>query len=429
MSIIKSVLRIGFIGFLLLFTIYLLSTNFNLYSEKFRKAGEERDIILQLNFIGKELKSNNLGKRMQEIFPEGFVFTNVLYGLSWCELGISDSTKTIKAQALNEALYAYNQINTIHAKSIFSSSLIPENGIFYTGWNNYLLSKILLLDSNFNNSREFKIIYVKQCEAISNALVNSNSPFLQSYENQSWPADMCVAMASLSNHDKIFNPKYQTILSDWIINVKAKLDPKTKLVPHKVNSDNGKTVEGARGCSISLILRLMSEIDSNFAMEQYKLYKENFVSTTFGLPSINEYPKGQSGFGDIDSGPVIFGVGFAGTIVSLGTFSVLGDKDLSENEFKTINSFGLGTKNKETKKYILGLLPIADAFIAWGRSSGLSSTKSTIKPSKYWRLRYHMISITIITFTWSLLYFKKIRKKIFRKKIFRKKTEIATDKA
>lgn len=266
---------------------------------------------------------------MQNVFPEGFVFANVLYGLSWCEIGLVDSSLSSKEKALNEALYAYNQISSSKAKSIFDPTLNPENGIFYLGWNNYLLSKILLLDTNFNGSRYYKMVYNKNCDLIANALTHNSSPFLQSYQNQAWPADMCVAMASLSNYERINDSRFKNIIKNWVTQIKAKVDPRTKLIPHKVNHENGKTIEGARGCSISLILRLLSEIDHTFSKEQYTLYKKNFVTTTFGLPCVNEYPVGLCGSGDIDSGPVIFGVGFAGTIVSIGTFSAMEDYELA----------------------------------------------------------------------------------------------------
>jgi hypothetical protein len=392
-----------------IFTISVLWINFKLYSENFTTEEKRKDIILQLNFIGTELKSNNLGNRMQEVFPEGFVFTNALYGLSWCELANSDATDSeLKSKALKEAIFAYNEINSDEAKSIFDSHLTPENGIYYVGWKNYLLSNILKLDTTFADFSRLKTTFSEQCNIINEALKQSNSPYLQSYDSQSWAADMFLAMASLKNHDNIFKPKYENEISEWIKNAKNKLDPKTKLIPHKVNSRTGATVEGARGSSISLIIRLLAEIEPNFAKEQYELYKTYFVTTTFGLPSIIEYPKGQSGDGDIDSGPVIFGVGFSGTIVSIGTFAKLGNFDLAEQQYKTINAFGFGNKSENGKKYVFGLMPIADAFIAWGRATELN-IKNTTKPASItWRVKFHLISIVVLLILWTILYSKSI---------------------
>lgn len=220
------IIRKIFLIFIISITILFAWVNFKLYSGNFTKEEEREDILLQLNFLESELKNNNLADRMQAIFPEGFVFTNALYGLSWCEYGISDTSNIHKSRALTEALFAYEQINSEKAKSIFSPGLEPENGIYYLGWKNYLLSKILLLDANFPNSEEYKNIFSQQCALIISALEKSNTPFLPSYQNQTWPADMCVAMASISNYDKLFTPKYRNQIAGWVSKVKEKPDPK-----------------------------------------------------------------------------------------------------------------------------------------------------------------------------------------------------------
>ena len=64
---------------------------------------------------------------MQQIFPEGYVFVNVLYGLAWCELALSDPTDiNLKERSLEEALYAYNCLDSESAKRHFRKKLNPE---------------------------------------------------------------------------------------------------------------------------------------------------------------------------------------------------------------------------------------------------------------------------------------------------------------
>jgi len=384
-------------------SLLLVWININLYTTH-DPLEKRQDILLQLNFLEDELKHKHLGDRMQRIFPEGFVFTNVLYGLSWCEYGMAE-TEPRKTRPLYEALYAYKQVHSDKARFIFTPDLQPAYGIYYTGWKNYLLSKILLLDSGFTGSDTLKAAFRNQCDSIAAALKQSKTPYLQSYDHASWPADMCTALASLSNHDRIFEPKYRELISVWIQQVKTRLDPETRLIPHSTDALTGKTTEGARGSSSSLMLRLLAEVDSNFVGEQYQLYKMYFVSKTFGLPSIREYPVGQTGKGDIDSGPVIFGVGFAGTIVSIGSFSVMGQQELAEQQYLTVHAFGMSCKTGNTKKYAFGQLPLADAFIAWGRSSGLNYSGDVNQPGS-WRIMFHLYSLLTIALLWLPFYLR-----------------------
>lgn len=405
---------------IVILSLVILRINIRLYSENYTRKEQKKDVILQLNFLESELKNNNLGARMQRIFPEGYVFVNALYGLAWCELYLSDvEDSVLKSKALNEALYAYNNLDSEQAKWSFQTNLNPENGIFYDGWKNYLLSRILTIDTTFKGSEQYTNKFQNKSNIISEALQNADCPYLESYTKQSWPADMFVAMASLSNHDKIFEKKYQSQINDWLHKIKERLDEKTNMIPHKVDSENGKAVEGARGCSIGLCLRMLAEINPDFAYQQYHLFDSLFVDKTFGLPSIREYPKGTHGLGDIDSGPVIFGVGFSATIVMIGTFATYKNHELAEQQYKTINAFGFSKKTKNQKKYLFGKLPMADAFIAWGRATDLNYSKDVEQDSNnFWRIQFHIISLLVLLILWMFY---------FRKRIIRRFT-IATNK-
>jgi hypothetical protein len=403
-------MRYFFLIILSALTALILWINLALHPLEHTRAEQKENIRLQLNFLEVELKQKNLGQRMQYLFPEGYVFIHALYGLSWCELALADSSRNnqnIKAKAVEEALYAFNRIDSEEGVTNFQLELIPENGIFYCGWKNYLLSKILQIDYTFKDRLVYETLFKKQSKEIVKALKLSKSPYLDSYNGHAWPADMFVAMASICNYNKLYTPKYTSDIDSWLIKVKRKLDPETKMIPHKVHSETGNTIEGARGCSIGLSLRMLAEIDPVFGKQQYNLARTNFITTRFGLPAVREYPKGTDGLGDVDSGPVILGVGFSGTIVMIGTMSIYDNTAGANQQYKTIHAFGFETKYNSEKKYLFGILPMADAFISWGRATDLhyNSSKTNIMLNN-WSFRFHCISICILFIIWLPVYFK-----------------------
>lgn len=387
-------------------TILILRINVKLHSENYTSKEIKEDIILQLNFLEDQLKYKDLGYKMQQIFPEGFVFVNALYGLAWCELALSNPEDyNLKDRALIEAIYAFKCVDSEKARLTFPNYLDPENGIFYEGWRNYLLSKILLVDTSFNDSQTYLLKFKTQSDRIAKALLNSDSPYIESYSGQTWPADTYVAMASLSNY-RIIDNKYLDIIDSWIIKVKGKLDNETGLIPHKVDWETAQTIQGARGCSIGLILRMLSEIDMDFANQQFQLADSLFINTTLGLPSMREYPEGKRGLGDIDSGPVIFGVGFSATIVMIGTLAIYRNSDLAERQYKTIHAFGFDKIKKNQKMYLFGKLPMADAFIVWGRATMLNNINKNDPKRTTWRFKFHLFSFFLCTLIW-IFYFRK----------------------
>jgi hypothetical protein len=407
-------MRYFLLTLLTIVTILTLYINIRLHTQNLSYSEEKEDIVCQLNYLESELKTNNLGHRMQMIFPEGHVFVNALYGLTWCELAACDSSesKDLKERAIKEALYAYNEIDSPKARRPFDDDIDLRNGVFYVGWKNYLLSRILLTDTTFDCHETYIKSFEIQCDAINEALNKSETPYLQSYYHQTWPADMFVTMASLSNHDKIFKSRYEPTIETWLSKVKDRLDKETMMVPHKVSSDTGETFQGARGSSTSLILRMAMEIDPDFGKEQFGLFDKKFVSKIFGLPSVREYPMGTRGSGDVDSGPVILGVGFSATIVSIGTFAIYGKESLYESEYKTINAFGFARKHENKKSYLFGKLPMADAFIAWSLASALKN-RSRLNDANavncsWWA--FHMISFSIVLLLWGIAYRKSLTK-------------------
>lgn len=363
---------------------------------------KEQEIIQQLNFIGEGLKERNTGYSMQSIFPEGYVFIHALYGLAWCELAKSPNIdSSIRNKALLEARWAYQCLKDEFAKSNFDKDLSPRYGIFYCGWKNYLLANILEIQNSKRVSLTEKKEFENACEEIIKAIQQSSTPFIESYEGSSWPADAFVAMASVKKYDRLFHPKYDSTIKAWIIKVKGRLDKSTGLVPHSTNFQTGETLEGARGSSSVLILRFLAEIDPSFALEQFKVFKDKFLLKRLGLPAIREYTENTHEFGDIDSGPVIWDVGFSATIVSIAAFQKFGEEEFSQSVQNTIEGFGFPFSSGSQKRYIFGKLPIADAFLAWGKVTKTDKelirlTNTQIHVNSWWRTPFQLISAGFI---------------------------------
>src|SRR5688572_21572295 len=102
-------MRLSKIGYQLiagLITLTLFVLNLRLYSAGSVAYGPTQlgsDVVPQLNFIGAALR-DGAGEQMQGLFPEGFFFTHVLYGLAWVEVGLRVPVGTVlHARALEES--------------------------------------------------------------------------------------------------------------------------------------------------------------------------------------------------------------------------------------------------------------------------------------------------------------------------------------
>ena len=350
------------------------------------------DLLHQLRHLKKQVHAG-AADEMQQMYPEGFVFLNALYGLAWIDLarGISRESALFD-EAYRETNWAIEQISSTKAKATFSAGMTPEYGAFYNGWSGYLLGKSMLLAAPDRHKMQ-SIAFWFTCERIAEALAQSESPHLSSYPGAAWPADGVLCVATLALYDRIHPPKYQQLIRRWLQTTKTGVDS-LGLIPHEVDAHDGTPLVPARGSSQSLILTILPEIDSAYARQQFARYKTHFVDYRLGLPGVREFPKGVVGFADVDSGPVLFQIGGAASIVGRRTMQQYGETTLAVGLRNSIEAFGIPWTRNGQKAYLGGALPIADAFIAW--SNGLETTAATT--SKWqWRSRFQLWSLLIVS--------------------------------
>jgi len=392
-------------------TLVLLIINAHLY-KNFDQDEAIDDVIKQLAFLGDALRSG-AGKDMQKLFPEGFFFSHVLYGLAWAEIGKQEmQSSPLRQTALSEANWALDQLDSRAAKWMFDPNLNPPHGAFYVGWSSWLRGNVLAIQNRDSIKLAEAKRFIDDCSNLSFAF--SRTPFIESYHRQAWPADALVGVAALRLHDQLFAPRFSDTISNWIMETKKRLDPGTGLLPHAVDFNTGYPTAGARGSSQALMIRFLAEIDRKFAQGQYLIFRKPFVTSVFGLPGIREYPFGQDGKGDVDSGPVIFSIGAAATIVALGTARTMGDNELAESLEQCIETVGLPTTWGKKKFYVFGQMPIGDAFLVWSKAASPRTLprSADIYPSCihwWWRFPLHALTVIFIVLVWSPVIFRKSR--------------------
>ena len=356
------------------------------------------DIINQLHFL-KSTIHNGAATTMQQAYPEGFVFTQAVYGLSWCEVAARLEHRTaLYKEAIHEISYASEQLSSSEGQGGFDSTLAIPFGAYYAGWSNYLLGKKLTVQLPHERDTAAIKHFKQVCAQIDSALQQEVYP--ESYSGFSWPADVFVAAASLQLHDQLFEPLYRQSLHLWIERVKKTTD-QNGFIPYDASVD-GTPQHIARGSSESLILNFLIDIDPAFANQQFALYQKAFLDYRFGLPGIREFPKGNDNTGDVDSGPVILSMGSAATIVGIRVLALYNDSTRALAVRNGIEAFGLAYTGENEKKYLLGQWPMADVFIAWAHTTEMTKEQAC-NTSKAWRLQFQLYSLIILSILfWSL---------------------------
>ncbi|GIE34043.1 hypothetical protein Ait01nite_070880 [Actinoplanes italicus] len=357
-------------------------------------ATDDHGVRRQLAFLRTELESG-ADTDAQALFPEGYYFLNVLYGLTWVELG---RRGVEPERAAAEAAWALSRLESPAGRAPFDAAATPPYGVFWAGWTNWLRGGLLTIrDDPAQRTR-----LVADSRALAAAFDASATPFLQAYPGQSWPCDSTVAVASLRLADRVTGTaEFAPAVDRWVSRARGLLDPATGLLPHQTDPATGllphqtdpatgAAVTGARGTSQAIIQRFLPDVDPAFAREQYPLFREQFLARPLGLgPAIREYPHGTGGVADVDSGPLILGISLSTTVAGLGAARTNGDASLAAALANFGELAGLPLSTFTTKRYAFGLVPVGDAFLAWSKSATPWTTATPPAPpaaiSAWWR--------------------------------------------
>ncbi|RFP64454.1 hypothetical protein D0N36_14135 [Hymenobacter lapidiphilus] len=351
-----------------------------------------RDVVAQLRFLRGPMHAG-AGQQMQSIYPEGFVYLNALYALAWLELlPHLPPQAPLYQEGLVEAGWAVREIQSPNGSAQFiNPDLSLPNGAFYQGWSAYVLGRYLAAQPAARRDTADVGQFRRQCALIARALMGSPSPYLESYSGAAWPADGVVGVAALAEHDRLYPARYQPLLRQWVQQVKGCLDSRG-LIPHRTAAGSGQSLEAARGSSQSQLLNFLLEVDPAFAQQQFRRYRRHFLTTRLGLPGIREAALGAPPADDVDSGPVIWDVGGAASLVGRRTMQRYADSTTAVGLRNSIEGFGAALTTSAGKRYLFGQLPIADAFIAWANS--IEATRE-IRGATGWRGHFQLLSVLV----------------------------------
>jgi hypothetical protein len=141
-----------------------------------------------------------------------------------------------------------------------------------------------------------------------------------------WPADQTATLASLARFDRT----HTAHLTDepvrrWREYVLAHgMDRKLGLPCSEVTG-KAKGARMPRGCALSWQTRFLHEVDPGLAATWWRRYKDAYLVDRVAVVGFREWPPGHTGRADVDSGPIVRGVGAAATALAVSAARVMGD--------------------------------------------------------------------------------------------------------
>lgn len=303
-------------------------------------------------------------ERMQQLFPEGYLFTVVLTGLALT----ADPAAGDDAAAAGTGMLAL--ADSPLGTAPFAEVDSPRFGAFHSGWTLLLAAQNARVEAGPGPVDPVVAEALRRrAEPLLQALAGSDTGLLESYPGQTWPCDTVVAVAALHEASRVVPlPGLDEVTARWLGQMEAIRDPASGLLPHRT-TPQGQVLQGPRATSQSIIQAFWPTIvGRRQATADWLRFRRTFVDRRLGVTAVREYPLGAAGSGDVDSGPLVLGLSASASVVTLAAARAHGDHALASDLDRAAELVGGGVTVLGRRCYAGCQLAVGDAFLAWART-------------------------------------------------------------
>lgn len=200
-------------------------------------------------------------------------------------------------------------------------------------------------------------------EAIARRMRASPSWHLETYPGQIYTADNSVGVAALAIWDMLSGASHSDAIAGWVAHTRARLlDPGNGIIVFQVAPEGGPLGRG-RGSAAGYNSFYLPFIDAALAAEQRAAVQTHMlVSLPFGGIGVREYLPGVGGGGDVDTGPLLFGVSPSATGFFMAGARHAGDDALLLGLLRTAEIAGFSAPCRSGRCYLLAPL-VGDAIV------------------------------------------------------------------
>lgn len=232
------------------------------------------------------------------------------------------------------------------------ADLTSNNGHAYMGYTNLALSMYRQLEPN----NRFAALNDRLTDALARRLAQAPHGIIDTYPSEAYPPDLNAVIGSIALHDRATESlQHQQVLKKVLQTFRKEfVDPSSGLVFQSVDAKSGHILDKPRASGSTLSAYFLSFADAGLAKTLFQAIQSKQQTTVMGVKAIREYPPGQEGSGDVDSGPLILGASPTASVFALSSARIFGDRPLFTALYRSMDLFGSFSDNKNGIAFQIG---------------------------------------------------------------------------
>ncbi len=189
----------------------------------------------------------------------------------------------------------------------------------------------------------------------------STSGFLETFPGQTFPVDNASAIGSLGLHQRATGKDHTRVTRAFAerVNRLARQDDGLLI---QITTASGAPRDVGRGSGTFLAAYFLSFADPELARALFESGKNALYTEHLGFGAMREHSPHRGGKNDIDSGPVVLGLGVSASGFALGPSRAFQDRASFRGLYALAHLFGVPVDSDGTRTYATGG-PIGDGIL------------------------------------------------------------------
>lgn len=210
------------------------------------------------------------------------------------------------------------------------------HGHGYLGYANLALSMLRLLEPE----TRYAALSDELTNALASRLEAAPHALFDTYPSEAYAPDMAMVAGSIALHDCAVGRAERPFFPAWRRAFARYIDSSSGLLYQAADSGTGRPLDAPRGSGAAIAAYALSFVDRDLSARLYGGVRRHAVKP-LGFGMMHEYAPGQAGRGDIDSGPVLFGIGVSATGFALAGARLHRDREQFTALYRTVHFVGV----------------------------------------------------------------------------------------
>lgn len=210
----------------------------------------------------------------------------------------------------------------------------------------------------------------KVANAIAHKIEKGRCGLAETYPGEVYLPDNAAALAALALAERtgVYIPEGSSSAKEILLHFQTRYgDPRTGLLPFRIGSDCTATSE-VRASGASWNLLYLAHVDEAYALKGYESLRKEFFDTPIpGLFGVREWPRGIDKGGDVDSGPLLFGLSPSATGFAIAMARRAKDTNTLQGLLDTAEIAGFSLSFRGQRSYLLAPI-VGDAILLAARA-------------------------------------------------------------